>query len=250
MQRSFIVSGGSSGIGKAILESLRSDRVDGDSVLNLDVHAKDSIDVRDYEGVRKAIKRAIIAGGVHYFIGSAGLVFLTDEHDQPADFVQMDIERLQMMIDINLKGVVHTVHALLNEVFAAGASAHLVLISSISAFHSGGPNMAVYDATKAAISAFAQRLVPYASRGIRVNVLQPGSVRTNIGGWDSEYQPCPSGLAIVEAGQDQDAQRLGKEVTLNQITRLTKFLLFEDHGLNGAIITADEGLTLTGRAGY
>jgi NAD(P)-dependent dehydrogenase (short-subunit alcohol dehydrogenase family) len=250
MQRSFIVSSGSSGIGKAILESLSFRALHGESVLNIDVHAKDALDVRDYDGVRSAIRRAVVPHGMHYFIGSAGVVFLTDSKGQPADFVSMDIERLQMMIDSNLKGMVHTVHALLNEVFAVGGSANLVLISSISAFHSGGPNMAVYDATKAAITAFAQRLVPYASRGVRINVIQPGSVRTNIGGWSADYQPCPAGQSIVRTGQDHDARRLGKELHLEQIVRVSEFLLFEDHGLNGAVITADGGLTLAGRGGY
>ena len=81
-------------------------------------------------------------------------------------------------------------------------------------------------------------------------MISPGSVRTNIGAWDVNFQENTAGKEIVRQGQDADAVRLGKEITTGQIARVTKFLFFEDHGMNGADLVIDEGLTLAGREGY
>lgn len=109
--------------------------------------------------------------------------------------------------------------------------------------------MAVYDATKAAISALAKRLVPY-NKIIRINIIEPGSVRTNIGGWNTDLTPNQSGKVLVKEGQDSDFKRLGEEVTLENIVNAVEFLFFKEHGLNGAEIVIDKGLTLMGREGY
>src|SRR6267142_1499169 len=79
--------------------------------------------------------------------------------------------------DVNVKGVYFTIQKalpLLNQ----GAS---VIINSSVVSESGGANMSVYAATKAAVRSFARTLtVELVDRGIRVNVVSPGPIVTPI----------------------------------------------------------------------
>ena len=238
-----IVTGGSSGIGKAVLSSLCNEF---NNCLCLDV--KSGVDVRNYESVLLFMQKNISENEENFLFSNAGVVFFTDNTGQVVDFANAPIEQLHDMVDINLKGQINVLHAFVKTLQEKNATGNIVVTSSISSFYSGGVNMAVYDATKAAISALAQRLVPY--RNIRINIIEPGSVRTNIGGWNPDFSMNQNGLDVVRAGQDGDKKALGKEVTINQIVSLVKFLFFEDHGMNGSKIVVDEGLTLNSRDNY
>ena len=80
---------------------------------------------------------------------------------------------------INLKGPFFLLQALL-PLLATPAS--VVLNSSINA-HLGMPHSSVYSATKAALRSLARTLSgEWAARGIRVNAVSPGPVRTPIYG--------------------------------------------------------------------
>lgn len=248
---SFIVTGGCSGIGKSVLDAFY-DRFDEANILNIDVRDESNpIDVRNYTGVLKAIQETVREGEENYLFSNAGIaLFMDSKTNKHADFIQAPIEQLHAMVDINLNGQINVLHAFINSVISKKAKGNIIVISSISAFHSGGPGMAVYDATKAAISTLAQRLVPYYKYN-RINIIEPGSVSTNIGGWNDDFTPCQAGLDLVKEGQELDKKRLGgREVSLQQIVNVTEFLFFKEHGLNGAEIVVDEGLTLMGREGY
>lgn len=244
---SLIVTGGASGIGKAVHERLEK-RFTDPRILDIK-HQQNPIDVRDYSAVKKLMEGSIVSGEINYLFSAAGVVFFIDENSrQVVDFASAKPEMLRAMVDINLMGTINTLHAFISTMKAKKASGKIVVVSSISAFHSGGPGMAVYDATKAAITALAKRLIPY--RDITINTIQPGSVRTNIGGWNEDMSISPQGLSLVKDGQDADQKRLQNEVTLEQIANVTEFLFFGNHGMNGAELTIDDGLTLLGRDGY
>lgn len=248
---SFIVTGGCSGIGKSVLNAF-TDRFIEKNTLNIDVNnPSNPIDIRNYDSVLKSIQDTVREGEENYLFSNAGVVFFLDSKgNKQVDFINAPIEQLHAMVDINFKGQINVLHAFINAVINKKARGNIIVISSISAFHSGGPNMAVYDSTKAAISALAKRLVPY-NKYICINIIEPGSVRTNIGGWNTDFTTCKLGLNLVEDGQELDIKKLGgREVSLSQIVSLTEFLFFNEHGLNGAEIVADEGLTLMGREGY
>lgn len=240
-----IVTGGSSGIGKAVLDALSS-RME---TLNIDINSQNPVDVRDYSAVFKAIGE-FVCEGKNFLLSNAGVAFFTDALGEAVDFANAPITQLHDMVDINLKGQINVLKAFIGSVMEKGGTGNIVVVSSISAFHSGGPNMAVYDATKAAVTALALRLVAYQSKGIRINVIQPGSVRSNIGGWNTDFSVNEHGLRIVKEGQDGDQRKLGDEVSVEEIVNSVKFLFFENHGMNGAVMTIDKGLTLVGRENY
>ena len=66
---SLIVTGGSSGIGKAVLEEMGM-MFPYKNILNIDVKAKSPIDVRDFALVDAAIKSKIISGQCNYLFSA------------------------------------------------------------------------------------------------------------------------------------------------------------------------------------
>lgn len=241
------VTGGSSGIGNAVLNSFLNK---GLECVNLDVRGNPPIDVRNFSDVKNLFDNRVISGK-NFLLANAGVAYFTDSQGKIVDFANAPIEQLHAMVQVNLIGQINILQAFIGKVIQKCGSGNIVVISSISADFSGGPNMAVYDATKAAITALAKSLVPYQKNDIRINILQPGSIRTTIGGWNPDGTINQAGLDIVKIGQDTDQKKLGgKEVSLSQIVNWVNFLFFSDHGANGAVITIDEGLTLMGREDY
>lgn len=78
--------------------------------------------------------------------------------------------------DINVKGVFFTVQCLL-PYMQAGAS---IILNASAVNEKGSPTGSIYFATKAAVRSFARSFAAeLGPRGIRVNSLSPGIVRTN-----------------------------------------------------------------------
>lgn len=87
-------------------------------------------------------------------------------------------EDISELIQINYTATALLTTALLGQKrIARGAS--LVYVSSVAAHHSAEPGNALYAASKAAVAAFARNLATeVVARGIRVNCVVPGMVRT------------------------------------------------------------------------
>ncbi len=98
-------------------------------------------------------------------------------------------DEIDAMLAVNLKGSIVLVRECVRQMLAAGdavplggeASARSVtLISSVVA-RSGSPGLSVYAATKAALEGFAVSLArELGPRGIRVNVVAPGFLETDL----------------------------------------------------------------------
>lgn len=96
---------------------------------------------------------------------------------QPAPFDEVTQEQLDAQIDSNIKGVFYSAQGAL-PLLSDGAT--LVLVSSIAHFKALDGHC-VYSATKAAVRAFARSWAyELKDRGIRVNCLSPGPVKTPI----------------------------------------------------------------------
>lgn len=84
-------------------------------------------------------------------------------------------EHFDRMFSINVKGTVFTVQKALPLMVEGGS---ILLMSSIFAFK-GTASASIYSATKAAIRSFARNwILDLKSRGIRVNVISPGTIET------------------------------------------------------------------------
>jgi len=168
-----VVTGGDSGIGRAVAERLRAD---GYHVATIDLNPSDddfahTADVTDRAQVEQALS-AIRAqlGPVTILVNAAGL-------DGFKRFTDITFDEWRKVIDVNLNGVFHCTQAVLPDMIDAGWG-RIVNISS-SSTHSGTPYMSHYVAAKSAVNGLTKSLaLEYGPAGITVNAVPPGFIDT------------------------------------------------------------------------
>jgi len=132
------------------------------------------MDVTNKNDWEKTVQKAKETyGSLHVIVNNAGLM--------PLSYVdKLKTDEWEQMVDVNLKGVLNGVAAVL-PTFIENEDGHIVNISS-SAAHNYFPGGAVYCATKSAVKMFSeglrQELAP--KYGINVSSIEPGAVDTNL----------------------------------------------------------------------
>ncbi|WP_419896060.1 SDR family oxidoreductase [Roseomonas sp. USHLN139] len=186
MDKVVLVTGASSGIGQAIARELaasgarvmlgarRLDRVEAlAAALRAEGHQAlaQRLDVTDRADVARFAEAARAAWGrVDVIVNNAGVMPLSP-------MASLLVEEWDRMIDVNIRGVLHGIAAVLPEMTARG-SGHVVNIASIGAL-SVVPTAAVYCATKFAVRALSEGL-RQENRRIRVTCLHPGVVESEL----------------------------------------------------------------------
>ncbi|GJD49153.1 putative oxidoreductase [Methylobacterium crusticola] len=110
-------------------------------------------------------------GRLDVLVNNAGLMPLS-----PLD--QGKVDEWDRMIDVNIKGTLYGIAAVL-PVFRAQGSGHVVNIASVAG-HRVGPNSAVYSATKHAVRALSEGLRQEAGPALRVTIVSPGAVESEL----------------------------------------------------------------------
>ena len=180
--RRVLVTGGASGIGRAVaLGCLES----GATVFSIDNNpsiaalARSGLfvgvcDVRSYDQVRTMVEEAsTTVGGLDAVVNSAGVLRL-------GPVVDGDVGEWRLMIETNLLGLLHVTHAAL-QYLTKEKHADLVNVSSLSGRRVAHSQAAVYTATKAAVHALTEAMrAELASHSIRTTVVAPGAVKTSL----------------------------------------------------------------------
>lgn len=183
-----VITGASSGMGEAaarhlagkgakvVMAARRSDRIT--AIANeLKQQGHDAIavatDVTKPEEVNHLIERAVSTfGRVDVLINNAGLMPLSR-------LEQGKVDEWNQMIDVNLRGVLHGIAAVL-PYMKAQKSGHIINTASVAA-HLIFPGSAVYSATKFAVRALTEGLrQETAAHNIRATLISPGAVQTEL----------------------------------------------------------------------
>ena len=170
--RTVLVTGASSGIGAALVKRLCGE--------GLEVHAL----ARSEEALHELAKRTGCIARVLDVRDRAGLAQLAGEVefdilvnnagvDRPKPFLKADAEDIDLLVDVNLRAVLHLCRLLVPGMVARDRG-HVVNISSIAGTYNFAGNSS-YHATKAAISMLSRQLrIDAFGRHVRVTEICPG----------------------------------------------------------------------------
>jgi NAD(P)-dependent dehydrogenase (short-subunit alcohol dehydrogenase family) len=171
-----LVTGGSRGIGRAIVRQLRDA---GGRVAVLDLEARDDdgdvvlvCDVAD----EKAVVEGVAAANER--LAGLDLAFLNAGVGGMAPLLAMTAEEWDRTHDVNLRGTFLCLRECARAMAASGSGGSIVITGSVSGFLADR-NMAHYNSSKAGVVQLARiAAAELGPQGIRVNVIAPGTTDT------------------------------------------------------------------------
>jgi len=179
--KNVVVTGGGSGIGRALCERFAAEGARRVTVVDLDEDGARAV-AEGIDGVARRVdvgsRDAVVglvreveaeAGPIDLFVSNAGIAIPGGP--------EVEVEAWQKIWDVNVMAHVHAAHAVLPSMRARGEGYLLNTASAAGLLSQIGS--APYAVTKHAAVAFAEWLsITYGDRGIRVSVLCPQAVRT------------------------------------------------------------------------
>jgi 3-oxoacyl-[acyl-carrier protein] reductase len=182
-----IVTGGSRGIGRAIVELLAAAGMDvvltyrqdsgaaaqvvaGGQGLKI---AAEALDVRDARACTALAEKVVQrAGKIDLLVNNAGVI-----RDNP--LTALEDEEIRIVLETNIIGTFNTTRAVA-PYMVAQRRGKIVNVSSVAG-EKGGRGQSNYAASKGAINAFTRAVaVELAPRGITVNAVAPGVIETEM----------------------------------------------------------------------
>jgi len=244
-----IITGATQGMGRAIAQLFaeeganvvingrnreRGEQV-AESIRNNGGHALFvQADVRLQEENQKLVNQTLEQfGGVDIVVSCAGILGL-------GSVTGVSTETWHSTLDTNLNALFYLLKASIPEMQKNEGT--VVVIGSIAA-HKGFPNHAAYCASKGAVQSLVkQAAVDYAPE-IRINLIQPGPVDTEL--YRSSAVAFPNPETILD--EVPGSLPLGRTGTPDDISKTALFLASEDSSwITGSVLTIDGGASAKG----
>ncbi|MBM3669654.1 MAG: SDR family oxidoreductase [Actinobacteria bacterium] len=180
-----VITGGSRGIGYTLANALAAEGARISLIDILDDVTDSAQKIIDTHGVKAAGVVADVTDAAALdsafmslatAVGTADILVTSAGITQWGDSIDVTPEEWQRVLDINLNGTFFACQSFGRRLLAEGRPGSAILVSSMSAQIVNVPQFqASYHASKAAVSMLAKSLaVEWATRGIRVNALEPG----------------------------------------------------------------------------
>ncbi len=204
-----IITGASSGLGEAsarllaqqgallVLAARRIERLQA-LVAELEAGGTQALavatDVTDAAQVQALADAALQRfGRIDVLVNNAGIMPL-------APLSRLKIDEWSRMIDVNIKGVLHGIAAVL-PTMSAQQSGHIINVASVAGHKLFTPIGTVYSATKFAVRALSEGLRAEAPAGVRTTIVSPGAVESELKLGSSDPDASAGVKAFYEANQ-------------------------------------------------
>lgn len=237
--RSVLVTGGGSGIGRAIAQAFL------DNGARVAVAGRRAEPLEDLVASAPAGKALAVVGDVGLAADAASIVTRTVDAFGALDVVvsnaagyakgdltELAVDDWESMRRTNIDGFVHLAQASLPHLVASHGN--LVAVASVSGLR-GDWGQAAYNATKHAIVGFVQSLaLDYGGRGVRVNAVAPSFTLTEL----------TAGMASDEAALAPFVERIALERPgrPEDVAPAVLFLASDDAAyITGAVLAVDGG---------
>jgi NAD(P)-dependent dehydrogenase (short-subunit alcohol dehydrogenase family) len=237
----YLVTGGTDGIGKALIELLLKDK--SNYIINLDAKndcsQNDNLkfiktDISDQQQVSDAVKQIKDTNFDGIFLNAGVLV--------KGSIFDVDIKTIKKAFEVNVWGSVLLIKELKNQL-KKGAS--IVFNGSDQCFIAK-PKSFAYTVSKGAIAQMTKSLaLDLASESIRVNAICPGTVDTNLYRNTIQKYADKIGISFAKAHKSEEQEfPLGRIATSEEIAELVNFLLSDkSRFMTGGLIPIDGGYT-------
>jgi len=235
-----LVTGGSRGIGAAIAKRLAADGASVAITYAKDASAASAVvtaierdggkaiailaNAADVKAVKAAVEKTVATfGRLDVLVNNAGTAI-------PKPFEETTLEEMDLVIDINVRGVFATTQAALKHMSDGG---RIIMIGSAVGERAVAPGLVPYAATKGAVKMFTQALSrEVGSRGITVNNVQPGPI-------DTDLNPATGDWAVPQKA----ATALDRYGRAEEIAAMVAFVAGpESSYITGANLTVDGGM--------
>jgi NAD(P)-dependent dehydrogenase (short-subunit alcohol dehydrogenase family) len=217
-----IITGGASGIGKAIVDKFYQN---GAKVHVLDINDADDdainyhpCDVSNHENVHSVIDRIVDEGPVDIMVNNAGIGFV-------GDLLATTEEDMDRMFKVNVKGIYNCMHAIVPSMIQNGGG--VILNMGSVAASVGIPGRFAYSMTKGAVKTMTYCVAKdYVDKNIRCNCISPARIHTPfVDGYLAKNYPGKEQEVFEELEKTQPVGRMGKP---EEVANLALFLCSEE----------------------
>ena len=242
--RTYIVTGGGSGIGAATVKRLITE---GCNVVGVDLDATTVQKVIDESGAGKrgravgadvsdpAQMTALVADAVKHFGALDGVANIAGVRGV-GSILDTDRKTWDLNIQVNLEGILNTCQAYCRYAKAQGRAGAIVNISSQAGLEAV-PNRLAYVATKHGVIGLTRSIaIEMAALGVRANAIAPGMIATPM---TMPMFQDPANVAKI-----RKAHPIGREGQPEEIAAVIAFLMSDEASfITGAVIPVDGGMT-------